>query len=176
LDYLVQLDLLIKKIVKKGDGRYLAPELLEPGSQITPAVDIFSLGICVYEMASDYGASDLLWQNIINDHISYDRISKDLKPLLAQMLCKDPNLRLSASNCLLINDHIQKISKEYNIELLPSETTFQDTSNDSADSPSAPGNLSALYSEMEEYSDSLERGQPTFEPQSKPSSIRKKLF
>jgi len=101
-----------KESFKKGDGKYLAPELLEPGSIITTAVDIFSLGICIYEMATDFTASDILWQNIINNHIVYDKISHDLKPLIAQMLSKDPSLRISASHCLLIHDRLHSLWKD----------------------------------------------------------------
>jgi len=102
-----------KKENKKGDGKYLAPELLIPGAIITPYVDIFSLGICVYEMATDYKASNELWQNIINDTSGlFDKISKDLKPLLSLMLSKDPQLRISASGCLKISDRLQNLFKE----------------------------------------------------------------
>jgi serine/threonine protein kinase len=98
---------------KKGDGKYLAPELLDSKSCITTAVDIFSLGITVYEMASDYTASDVLWTSVINDTISYDKISKDLKILLARMLCKEPAFRISAADCLLLNDKLRNLHNEY---------------------------------------------------------------
>jgi len=91
----------------------LAPELLISGAIITPFVDIFSLGICVYEMATDFKASNELWQNIINDTSGlFDKISKDLKPLLSLMLSKEPQLRISASGCLKISERLQNLFKE----------------------------------------------------------------
>jgi serine/threonine protein kinase len=95
---------------KRGDGKYLAPELLDSKSEITTAVDIFSLGVTIYEIASDYTANDALWEEIINERISYDKVSKDLKGVLGLMLCRTPEIRVTAGNCLLINDRLQELA------------------------------------------------------------------
>jgi len=98
------------KSTKIGDGRYLAPELLETKPIISPAADIFSLGVTIYEIAGDYTSNDALWDHIINECISYDKISKELKEVLSLMLFKQPAMRITASNCLLINDKLQHLS------------------------------------------------------------------
>jgi len=36
----------------EGDGRYLAPELLK-GGPFSAAADVFSLGLCILELAAD---------------------------------------------------------------------------------------------------------------------------
>jgi len=97
---------------KRGDGRYLAPELLDSKVEMTTAVDIFSLGVTVYEMASDYTANEALWDDIINGRISYNKISKELKGVLGQMLCKNPEFRITAGHCLLINDKLQQLEDD----------------------------------------------------------------
>jgi serine/threonine protein kinase len=111
---------------KKGDGRYLAPELLDSTASITTAADIFSLGISVYEMATDYKASEALWNDVINNHLKYDKISKDLKPLIARMVGKDPSFRSSAGHCLLTNDKLQKLAKENGLESFREEYSNED--------------------------------------------------
>jgi len=128
-------------------------------------------------MATDFTANDILWQNIINNHIVYDKISHDLKPLIGQMLCKDPSLRITASNCLLIHDRLQKLSKESDFDpmilhsdpdpllsLLISEEIFMKEME--------------LYSDYSEIMGSTSDSAAVIVPESKPPivSIRKKLF
>jgi len=167
-----------KESFKKGDGKYLAPELLEPGSIITTAVDIFSLGICIYEMATDFTASDILWQNIINNHIVYDKLSHDLKPLIAQMLCKDPSLRISATNCLLINDRLQTLWRECELDPMIVQSTDSIYPSDS----DLPADRFMNVDDQSESHPMIFIREPTELPEqnlsTKPPmvSIRKKLF
>jgi serine/threonine protein kinase len=87
--------------IKKGDGKYLAPELLSSSSIITSVADIFSLGICIYEMATHVEPSDILWQNITSASPGlFDTLSSDLRPILSRMLSVDPSVRISARECL----------------------------------------------------------------------------
>jgi serine/threonine protein kinase len=87
--------------IKKGDGKYLAPELLSSSSIITSVADIFSLGICIYEMATHVEPSDILWQNITSGSPGlFDTLSSDLRPILSRMLSVDPSVRISARECL----------------------------------------------------------------------------
>jgi len=95
---------------KRGDGKYLAPELLDSKTEITTAVDIFSLGVTIYEIAGDYSANDALWEEIINERITYDKLSKELKGVLGLMLCRSPEIRITAGHCLLINEKIQDLA------------------------------------------------------------------
>jgi serine/threonine protein kinase len=96
---------------KKGDGQYLAPELLDSKPEITSAVDMFSLGITLYEMATDYTANGALWIKVCQNDISFDKISKDLKVLLLRMMYRDPILRIKAQDCLKI-DKLQRIATQ----------------------------------------------------------------
>jgi len=59
---------------KRGDGRYLAPELLDSNPVISTAADMFSLGVTIYEIAGDYTANDALWDGISSENISYEPI------------------------------------------------------------------------------------------------------
>jgi serine/threonine protein kinase len=87
--------------IKKGDGLYLAPELLQASGNVSPNADIFSLGICVYEMATHVEPSPILWHNIIcNSSGIFDSLSSELRPLITRMLSANPNHRISARECL----------------------------------------------------------------------------
>jgi len=159
---------------KKGDGKYLAPELLDSKSSITTAVDIFSLGITVYEMASDYHASDVLWTSVINDTISYDKISKDLKILLARMLCKEPSWRVSAADCLLLNEKLRNLHNEYGCDF--ATLNNHDDSNEEMEDV-----ISGLDQQMSQSAQSFSKpgkSSSTNEESTKPNlvAIRKKLF
>lgn len=44
---------------EEGDGKYVAPELLDAGVEPTPAADIYSLGATLYECAT--GMPQRLW-------------------------------------------------------------------------------------------------------------------
>jgi serine/threonine protein kinase len=110
-----------KESIKKGDGQYLAPELLDSNPQISTAVDIFSLGVALYEMATDYTANDTLWNKICQNDISYDKMSKELKIIVARMICRDPTLRMSARDCLCTNSKLQEIAMQLGIEPLGDE-------------------------------------------------------
>lgn len=160
---------------KKGDGKYLAPELLDSKSNITTAVDIFSLGITVYEMASDYTASDILWTSVINDTISYDKMSKDLKILLARMLCKEPTWRISAADCLLLNDKLRNLHNEYSCDF--ATLNNHDDSNEEMedvfsglDQQMSQSHSAQSYSKIGKSSTNEESNKPNL------VAIRKKLF
>lgn len=61
----------------EGDGRYLAPELLD-GGPCTPAVDVFSLGLCILELAADIvmpgGGED--WQSLRRGEIPLTKTTR----------------------------------------------------------------------------------------------------
>jgi serine/threonine protein kinase len=159
---------------KKGDGKYLAPELLDSKSCITTAVDVFSLGITVYEMASDYTASDILWTSVINDTISYDKISKDLKILLARMLCKEPSWRISAADCLLLNEKLRTLHNEYGCDF--ATLNNHDDSNEEMEDVTFSDQQMSQSQSAQSYSKIGKSA--TNEESNKPNlvAIRKKLF
>jgi len=138
---------------KRGDGRYLAPELLESKAEITTAVDIFSLGITVFEMATDYTANEALWSDIKNEKITYDKVSKELKGVLGLMLCKTPEIRTTAGNCLLINNRLQELASsnddfiEINDQTVSriEEMEESTSSSSSSDYPNVIGEKSLIY-------------------------------
>jgi len=143
---------------KRGDGRYLAPELLDSNPVISTAADMFSLGVTIYEIAGDYTANDALWDGISSENISYDKVSKELKGVLGLMLCKTPEIRITAGNCLLINDKLQDLSED--VDILDS-------------------NLSEFTEEMEDStseSDDLTPSRFLSEEPSIYEPIRRKLF
>ncbi|XP_034252367.1 membrane-associated tyrosine- and threonine-specific cdc2-inhibitory kinase isoform X2 [Thrips palmi] len=83
-------DALPPKNVVEGDGRYLAPELLD-GGPCTPAVDVFSLGLCILELAADIvmpgGGED--WQSLRRGEIPLTKtthLSEELKNIIREML------------------------------------------------------------------------------------------
>jgi len=135
---------------KRGDGRYLAPELLDSKAEITTAVDIFSLGITVFEMATDYTANEALWSDIINEKISYDKVSKELKGVLGSMLSKSPELRTTAGNCLLINNRLQELATnddfiEYNGQNTSVTEEMEESTSSSSDYPNVIGEKSLIF-------------------------------
>jgi len=144
--------------IKKGDGKYLAPELLQPSALITPYADIFSLGICIYEMATHVEPSNILWQNIISNSPGlFDSLSSDLRPLLIRMLSIDPHLRISARDCLETNERLHSLfhTLHYTLpnQLLP------------------PSPTSPIESSIPERSSDLHVGE-----KSSLMGVRKKLF
>lgn len=148
---------------KKGDGQYLAPELLDSKAEITTAVDMFSLGISVYEMATDFTASDALWNEICQNTISYEKVSKELKLLLAKMLCKEPSLRTTSGDCLFTNDKLRNIAKELGFESTFSEESSNEEMQDAISVDSDSGQENDNVGNTEEPKKSLD-------------PIRKKLF
>jgi len=166
---------------KKGDGKYLAPELLDSKSyNITTAVDIFSLGITVYEMASDYTATDVLWTSVINDTISYDKISKDLKILLARMLCKEPSWRISAADCLLLNENLRNLHNEYGCDFATLNNNHDDSNEEmedvfsGLDQQMSQSQSAQSYSKIGKSSASFTTNEESIKPNL--VAIRKKLF
>jgi serine/threonine protein kinase len=144
--------------IKKGDGKYLAPELLQASGSVSTNADIFSLGICIYEMATHVEPSNILWQDIINNSPGlFDSLSSELRPLLTQMLSSDPNTRISARRIL-----------ETHLRL---RTLFHTLRYTLPNQPLSPSPMSPIEGSIPERSQDLNLGE-------KPSllGVRKKLF
>jgi len=158
-----------KESIKKGDGQYLAPELLDSTPQITTSVDIFSLGVSLYEMATDYTANEALWTRICQNDISFDKMSRELKIIVARMVCRDPSLRISARDCLCTNSKLQEIAMQLGIEPLGEEESSNEEMFDAE-------SLESLTEESEEEIEKVvepirdSRAQRGLDP------VRKKLF
>ncbi|KAF2345465.1 Protein kinase domain [Trinorchestia longiramus] len=93
--------------VEEGDCRYLPRELLQDDYSALPKVDIFALGLTLYEAAS--GCTLPLngpeWQAIRNGDLpSIPGFSKCFQDLLRLMIHSDPKLRPSAGQ--LINHEV----------------------------------------------------------------------
>jgi len=101
--------------VKKGDGRYLAPELLEKVKNISETVDIYSLGITIYEMALDYTASTALWEEIRRGEFSTEKVSPSLSRILRRMLCVQQDLRPTAIAILFTSEKLVSKAGELGI-------------------------------------------------------------
>ncbi|KAN0028007.1 hypothetical protein ACTFIV_009834 [Dictyostelium citrinum] len=88
----------------EGDQVYMAPELLNDIH--TPAADIFSLGITLYEMATNYNLPQKgqWWRNLREGKIPFpendDSISQDLKDLIILMMNPDHTKRITIQSLL----------------------------------------------------------------------------
>jgi len=87
----------------EGDNVYMAPELLD--EQLSPAADIFSVGITLYEVVTGYDlpGAGLWWRNLREGCIEFPDdadISEELQVLIRAMMNPDPTKRPSASQIL----------------------------------------------------------------------------
>jgi len=149
---------------KKGDGQYLAPELLDSKAEITTAVDIFSLGISLYEMATDYTASDALWNQVCQNEVSFDKVGRELKVLLARMMCKEPALRIRAQDCLCTHDKLHTIAAELGYDSIMDESSNEEMLD--VDSTS----LTEQENDLDVQKEIMEESKTVLDP------VRKKLF
>lgn len=88
-----------------GSLGYIAPEMRK-GAEVTTAIDIFSFGVTLYEMAVGYKPSvmDKGFPSSTDSLKFFARDWKDLSPLIqdliTRMLSKDPSQRLTAQDAL----------------------------------------------------------------------------
>ena len=94
--------------VVEGDSRYMAPELLN-ASNVTTAVDIFSLGIMLFQISSSEYTKNLpntgkIWRELRQDIIPPIRsvYSKGLSNLICAMMASNPTRRPSAKALLAV--------------------------------------------------------------------------
>lgn len=101
--------------VSEGDSRYLAPELLELEHQtVTPAVDVFSLGVTIFEMATNSDDYEYLCSGSVSLLSSY---SRDLEEVVQWMLKPEPDCRITVNYLLQHPRIIQSQSLRFdNIE------------------------------------------------------------
>ncbi len=99
--------LLLKDLleIQEGDPRYLAPEVLRGSDFITPAADIFSLGITILELATDLELpnSGEGWHLLRNGIIPSDLknlFSNDLKIIIEKMIEPDYLKRANVNDLL----------------------------------------------------------------------------
>ena len=95
--------------VVEGDSRYMAPELLN-ASNVTTAVDIFSLGIMLFQISSSEYTKNLpntgkIWRELRQDVIPPIRsvYSKGLSNLICAMMASNPSRRPSAKALLSVD-------------------------------------------------------------------------
>eukprot|EP01124_Arcella_intermedia_P007181 TRINITY_DN14351_c0_g1_i1.p1 TRINITY_DN14351_c0_g1~~TRINITY_DN14351_c0_g1_i1.p1 ORF type:complete len:409 (-),score=60.70 TRINITY_DN14351_c0_g1_i1:51-1277(-) len=104
-----------KKNYKKGDGQYLAPELLSKSHAVSDKSDVYSLGITFFQLASDLRASDEMWEEILkldgNIEARKNGFSEELSSILCKMLQHNPSARPEVVSILLENDKFRKVAE-----------------------------------------------------------------
>jgi len=119
--------------LKKGDGRYLAPELLEKDREIDDKVDVYSLGITIFEMASDLNADGALWEEVKKQAVVFERrVSPDMATILRRMLCP-AEFRIRAAESLIVFDKLQSKAQELGITISCFENTVPGSSDEMCD-------------------------------------------
>ena len=89
-----------------GTAKYMAPELIN-GANVSPATDIYALGVMAYELLSGRAPFDAGHTKVIMDmhlymkprplHDVVDGIDKNLGIMVDRMLAKDPTRRLNSA-------------------------------------------------------------------------------
>lgn len=91
--------------VQEGDPKYLAPEVLKGSHNITTAVDIFSLGMSILELATDLDlprggeAWHQLREGLIPSSLTKS-LSSELVQIIHQMIDGDNTRRVNANDLL----------------------------------------------------------------------------
>uniref|UniRef100_A0A6B2L6X7 Protein kinase domain-containing protein n=1 Tax=Arcella intermedia TaxID=1963864 RepID=A0A6B2L6X7_9EUKA len=137
------------KKYKKGDGRYIAPELFDKAKPVTQLADIYSLGITFIEMAGDFIPSLALWEEILQKDGEIDAadygISEHLSSLLSRMLRKDPDCRDNALSLFLFSEKLQSTAEQASISVEAFDESPQRETNANPLSPSIQ-----IFSESDE--------------------------
>eukprot|EP00761_Pharyngomonas_kirbyi_P002773 gb/GECH01002777.1/.p1 GENE.gb/GECH01002777.1/~~gb/GECH01002777.1/.p1 ORF type:complete len:594 (+),score=122.39 gb/GECH01002777.1/:1-1782(+) len=93
----------VDKDVEEGDSRYLSLEMLQDTTTDMRKVDVFSLGISLFQLATgkELPRSGDEWQNLRRGEFTIQRqMDPELELLIRQMMHKDPDQRPSSSDIL----------------------------------------------------------------------------
>eukprot|EP01125_Pyxidicula_operculata_P002998 TRINITY_DN1302_c0_g1_i5.p1 TRINITY_DN1302_c0_g1~~TRINITY_DN1302_c0_g1_i5.p1 ORF type:complete len:391 (+),score=67.13 TRINITY_DN1302_c0_g1_i5:369-1541(+) len=78
----------------EGDGRYLAPEVLSRQHMVNSKSDIYSLGLLVYEMATNYVINSETNEVVSTGVLKgVEKMSEQLHELVKRMIVPDPSQR-----------------------------------------------------------------------------------
>jgi len=108
-----------------GTAAYLAPEQWRRGGKASPATDIWSLGVTLFEIATGYGPlgndnmSDTQFIEKIRSHEPIkmpDSVGRDLRNIIEKCLSKNPELRYQTVTSL--EDELERAEKQCEIQLL----------------------------------------------------------
>jgi len=106
-------------IKEEGDGLYIAPEVLLGDILTDPRFDVYSAGITIYEMVSNYKITPNIWNKIKEQdyvYLGFDDLEVELQTLLKTMLLSI-NERPTISTLLHTNEQIINTAQIHSITL-----------------------------------------------------------
>jgi len=89
---------------QEGDGKYIAPEVFEPDYKASTKFDVFSLALCVIEIATAEPMNNSKWNEFRNweeekrEIKKIPNLSNDIFSLIPKMLSRNPLKRPNASD------------------------------------------------------------------------------
>eukprot|EP01129_Flabellula_baltica_P003345 TRINITY_DN1312_c0_g1_i1.p1 TRINITY_DN1312_c0_g1~~TRINITY_DN1312_c0_g1_i1.p1 ORF type:complete len:375 (+),score=73.61 TRINITY_DN1312_c0_g1_i1:922-2046(+) len=97
-----------------GAGNYLAPECVEDCSTISPAVDIYSLGVVIMQLLLDVDVTN--WNKVISE-VPWEEFPTDYRYVLQSMLAEHPGDRPSCLEILHGFQRLAPVARQYGIEI-----------------------------------------------------------
>eukprot|EP01129_Flabellula_baltica_P005709 TRINITY_DN2084_c0_g1_i3.p1 TRINITY_DN2084_c0_g1~~TRINITY_DN2084_c0_g1_i3.p1 ORF type:complete len:369 (+),score=66.88 TRINITY_DN2084_c0_g1_i3:1152-2258(+) len=97
-----------------GSGHYMAPECIDDCDTISPAVDVYSLGLLMIQLLLDLDISN--W-NKNTSEIPWEEMEQDFQSLLQTMIAQDPKERPSCFEILQGFGKIRNVADNYSISI-----------------------------------------------------------
>jgi len=117
-------------------------------------------------MVTDYTANEALWNQICQNEVTFEKMSQDLKVILARMMCRDPSLRIRAKDCLCTNSKLQNIAGELGLDAVGEDSSEEMVEAELLDN----------FDEQENEDYEVEKIEPMTDSKKVLDPVRKKLF